>query len=44
MTIFFPICLIILDCAAAIVYASHGDWRHMTYWFAAAVLTLTVTF
>ena len=41
---FFPVLLIILDLAAAIVYVCHGDWRKTIYWFAAAVLTTTVTF
>ena len=40
----FPIILIALDVGAAIVYACCGDWRHMTYWLAAATLTATVTF
>ena len=33
-----------LDVGAAIVYACCGDWKHMTYWLAAATLTATVTF
>lgn len=41
---FFPVVLIVLDLAAAGVYLSHGDWRKGVYWFAAAVLTSTVTF
>ena len=41
---FFPVVLIVLDLAAAGVYVSHGDWRKGVYWFAAAVLTSTVTF
>lgn len=44
MKIFFPSMLIVLDIGAALVYASYYDWRRMTYWFAAAVLTATVTF
>lgn len=43
-TWFFPLCLIILDVAAAIVWACEGDWRKATYWIAAAILTTTVTF
>ena len=39
----FPIILIALDVGAAIVYACCGDWKHMTYWLAAATLTATVT-
>lgn len=39
----FPALLILLDIAAAIVWATHGDWRRTVYWIAAAVLTLTVT-
>jgi hypothetical protein len=40
----FPIILITLDVAAAIVYLCHGDFKHTIYWFAAATLTATVTF
>ena len=40
----FPCILIILDIAAAIVYARHGDWRRCIYWLAAAVLTGSITF
>lgn len=41
---FFPAVLIVLDVAAGIVYACHGDWRRLIYWLSAAVLTATVTF
>lgn len=44
MKILFPTLLIILDIAASGMYAWMGDWRHATYWIAAAVLTMTVTF
>ena len=40
----FPALLIALDLAAGAVYATHGDWRRLVYWTAAAVLTATVTF
>ena len=40
----FPSVLIVLDVAAAVVYAAAGDWRRTIYWFAAAVLTATVTY
>ena len=40
----FPFILILLDIVAAGVYASHGDWRRLVYWLAAATLTATVTF
>lgn len=43
MTAWFPMTLIVLDVGAACVYALDGDWRRMTYWLAAAVLTVTVT-
>lgn len=43
MTVVFPSLLIALDLCAALVYAADGDWRRMTYWVAAAVLTVTVT-
>ncbi len=41
----FPLVLIILDLAAAIVYGIVDmDIRKVIYWIAAAVLTITVTF
>jgi hypothetical protein len=41
----FPLILIILDLAAAIVYGVVDmDIRKVIYWIAAAVLTITVTF
>lgn len=41
----FPLILIILDIAAAIVYGVVDmDIRKVIYWIAAAVLTITVTF
>ena len=43
MTKLFPTILILLDFAAAGVYAIYFDWRMMTYWLAAAVLTICVT-
>ena len=30
--------------ACIMIYACCGDWKHMTYWLAAATLTATVTF
>lgn len=40
----FPNIIILLSLGAAIVYALKGDMRHMTYWFAAAVLNMSVTY
>ena len=41
----FPLVLILLDIAAAIVYGIVDmDIRKVIYWIAAAVLTITVTF
>jgi hypothetical protein len=40
----FPTSLIILDVGASLVYAFYNDWRRAIYWFAAAILTTTVTF
>ncbi len=40
----FPTILIILDIAAAIVYATKGDVRKIVYWLAAAVLTVAITY
>lgn len=44
MTKVFPSVLIALDVAAAVVYATCGDWRRFIYWLSAATLTATVTF
>lgn len=41
---FFPLVLILLDLAAAVVYLCYGNWRMFVYWVAAAVLTTVVTF
>jgi hypothetical protein len=41
---FFPTLLILLDMAAAAVYAGHGDIRKTVYWVAAAALTICVTY
>ena len=40
----FPTVLIIIDVAAAGVYAHGGDWKKTVYWLAAAVLNAAVTF
>jgi hypothetical protein len=40
----FPAALIVLDVAAAVVFAVEGDARRCVYWLAAAVLTVVVTF
>lgn len=41
----FPLILIILDIAAAIVYAyTTQDIRKVVYWIAAAIIGITVTF
>lgn len=40
----FPLILIILDMGASIVYLANGDLRKFVYWFAAAVLSMSVTF
>ena len=40
----FPTILMVLDVAAAAVYAGKGDWRKTVYWLAAAVLTFVVTY
>lgn len=39
----FPYTLITLMFAAGVVYAVHRDWRHATYWIAAAILNLAIT-
>ena len=40
----FPLILIVLDLGAAIVNLCHKDVRMAVYWFAAAVLNVSVTF
>jgi hypothetical protein len=40
----FPTLLIVLDVCAAAVWFSHGDFRKVIYWTAAAVLTAAVTY
>ena len=40
----FPVMLIVFDIGAGIVYGISGDIKKMVYWFAAAVLSITVTF
>jgi hypothetical protein len=44
MTKIFPTILIILDVFAALAYVPVCDWRKVTYWLAAAVLTFVVTY
>ncbi len=41
---FFPTILIVLDACAGVVDAYNGDVRKAVYWFAAAILTCSVTF
>ena len=40
----FPTTLIVIDLGAALVYALGKDFKMMTYWIAAAVLNICVTF
>lgn len=44
MTRIMPAAMILLSVAAAIGYAFAGDLRRTVYWFAAAVITASVTF
>ena len=39
-----PIIMIILSVGAGAIYLWQGDIRHAVYWFAAAVLNVSVTF
>ena len=39
-----PSVLIVIDVAAALVYAYARDYKHALYWLSAATLTATVTF
>jgi hypothetical protein len=40
---FFPTTLIVLNVCASMRYVADGDIRKAVYWFAAAVLTTSVT-
>ena len=40
----FPTVMILLSLASCALYACNGDVRRAVYWFAAAVLTTSVTF
>ena len=40
----FPLLLIVLDVGAAVVYTLNKDYKIATYWIAAAVLNICVTF
>ena len=40
----FPSVLILLDIGAGAMYGAGGDLKKMTYWLAAAVLNVCVTF
>jgi len=40
----FPCILIVCDIGAAVVSIYQKDYRRAVYWFAAAVLTASVTF
>ena len=39
-----PTIIILISLGAGIVYAVYGDVKHATYWFAAAVLNISVTY
>lgn len=39
-----PTMMIVLSVMAGLTYYCYGDVRHTIYWFAAAVLTASVTF
>lgn len=43
-TMFFPICLIVLNIGAAVMAAFSKDMRHTVYYLAAAVLNIAVIF
>ncbi|MBR1740020.1 MAG: hypothetical protein IJ737_06995 [Ruminococcus sp.] len=44
IVIFFPLLLIVLDLAAALVCMIMKDYKKAVYWTAAAVLNICVTF
>ena len=39
----FPVILVALDVAAAVVYATHGEWARVGYWVSAAMITVFAT-
>jgi hypothetical protein len=41
---FFPTIIMCLSVCASAVWFAHGDWRRGSYWGAAAIITLVVTF
>ena len=41
---YFPVILLLCNVAAAVLYASSGDWRRSLYWLASSVCIATVTF
>lgn len=43
-TYFFPSILIALDVLSAFAYGFSRDWRQVTYWIAAATLSVCVTY
>ena len=43
-TTIFPMILIVLDLAAAVMCVINKDYKKALYWIAASVLTVTVTF
>lgn len=44
MSKIFPSIMILMSLGAAIMYLYEGDWRRVTYWLAASILTASVTF
>lgn len=44
VTKIFPISLMTLNFAAAIVYAVHGDWLRFGYWLSAMCINFFATF
>lgn len=43
MARFLPWTMVVLSVGASMLYGLEGDWRRMTYWAAAAILTASVT-
>lgn len=41
--VMLAVAMTLLNLGAGIAYAWIGDWRHAAYWFACAVISMSVT-
>lgn len=44
MNTWLPTVIAVLSAGSSLVYMIDGDWRKFTYWFAATVMTLVLTY